>query len=74
MKIKKSSIEHVSDEKGGTYIASRLRNPQEEIAKDNGSDTPYGVVAVLATLIMLAVAVVLYMNLEFFKATGLFVQ
>ena len=74
MKIKQSSLEQVSEDKGGTYIASRLRNPQQEVAQSEGSDTPYGVVAIIATVIMAVVTVLLYLNMEFFKSTGLFVQ
>ncbi len=74
MKIKKSSLEQVSEETGGAYISSRFRNPQDEVAASDGKDTPFGIVAIIATLIMIAVAVVLYLNLDFFQQTGLFIQ
>ena len=75
MKIKKSSVEQVNEETSGAYISSRLRNPGEETAVSSGGhETIYGIAAIIATVVMVVVAVVLYLNLDAFTNSGLFVQ
>jgi len=77
MKLKKSSIEQVGEEyQSGAYISERLRNPENEVASQAGSgkDTLYGVFAIMATVAMLVVTVVLYLNWDAFEKTGLFIK
>lgn len=75
MQIKKSSVDQVSEEKSGAYISNRLRNPNEDTAVHSGSnETIYGIAAIIATVAMIVVAVVLYLNLSAFTRSGLFVQ
>lgn len=77
MKIKKSSIEQVSEEhQEGAYISERLRNPATFTSgnSDSGKDTLYGVCAILATVAMIVVTVVLYLNWDAFEKTGLFIR
>ncbi len=75
MKIKKSSVKQVNEETSGAYISNRLRNPGEEAAvSSGGKETIYGIAAIIATVVMIVVAVVLYLNLDAFTNSGLFVQ
>ena len=77
MKIKKSAIDQVSEEvQGGAFISERLRNPAGEVANSSGSgkDTLYGIFAIIATVAMIIVTVVLYLNWDAFEQTGLFVR
>ena len=49
--------------KGGAFISSRLRNPEAEIAASRGKpDIVGGIFAIIATLLLLAVAIIAYMN------------
>ena len=71
MKLKKSSIEHADEEEqGGAYISSRLRNPADEVNSNTGSgkDTLFGICAIIATVAMIVVTAVLYMNWDAIKA------
>ena len=74
MKLKKSTMESVSDEAksagGGAFISARLRNPADEIASrgDQSSDVVGGICAIFATVFMLAIAVMLYFNWDAIKA------
>ncbi|MFO7936773.1 MAG: hypothetical protein R6V06_04105 [Kiritimatiellia bacterium] len=78
MKLKKSSLEGAHEESqqsGGAYISKRLRNPnEEETASTAVNETVYGIAAIAATLAMFAVMVILYLNLQAFANSGLFVQ
>ena len=75
MKLKKSSVEQASEETSGAYISNRLRNPGEEAAASSGpNETVFGIAAIIATVAMIIVAVVLYLNLDAFTSSGLFVQ
>ncbi|MDD2600223.1 MAG: hypothetical protein PHO37_13515 [Kiritimatiellae bacterium] len=77
MKIKKSSIEQVSEEyQEGAYISERLRNPAELAAgrAGSGKDTLYGIFAIIATVAMIVITVMLYLNWDAFEKTGLFVK
>ena len=59
MKMKKP----LEQEAGGAFISSRLRNPEAEIAAMRSkSDVVGGVFAIIATLLLLAVVAVVYMN------------
>jgi hypothetical protein len=76
MKLKRSSKEAapVADEtkpaSGGAFISARLRNPAEEVAAQakSSSDTVGGVCAIIATVMMIAVAALLYMNWDAIKS------
>lgn len=75
MQIKKSSVETPKDEVSGAYISNRLRNPNEEAAVNtDGSQTIFGIAAIIATVAMAVVAIILYLNLAAFTRSGLFVQ
>jgi len=75
MKLKKSSVEQVSEETSGAYISSRLRHPGEEVKSSSAvNETIYGIAAIIATVAMVVVAIVLYFNLSAFTSSGLFVQ
>ena len=75
MKLKKSSVEQASEESSGAYISSRLRNPgEEDVVASGGNDTLFGIVAIIATVAIIVVAVLLYLNLDAFTNSGLFVQ
>ena len=77
MKLKKSSLDKVSEEtQGGAVISDRFRNPADELASgvSDGKDTLYGVFAIIATVAMIAVTAVLYMNWDAFEKTGLFIK
>jgi len=65
MKLKKSIDSMGADEgkTGGAFISSRLRNPEAEIAAMRSKpDIVGGVFAIIATILMLLTAVVVYMN------------
>lgn len=69
MKLKKSSIDQAKNEQSGTYISNRLRNPGDMgPAVSDGKDMPYGIIAILSTIIMIVVTVVLYLNWDAIKA------
>ncbi len=73
MKLYKSSIEAVEEAnttKGGAFISARLRNPAEELATQqrSGSDTLGGVCAIIATVLMLIVTALLYVNWDAIKS------
>ena len=74
MKLKKSSIEAVTEEAhaagGGAFISARLRNPADELAAQSagGSDTVYGVCAIIATVAMAVATALLYMNWDAIKS------
>jgi hypothetical protein len=73
MKLKKSSIDQVEvgeEEQEGAFISDRLRNPADEVYTNagDGKDTLFGIVAIIATVAMIVVTVVLYMNWEAIKA------
>ncbi len=77
MKLKKSSIDQASEEyQGGAFISERLRNPANEavVKTGSGKDTLYGVFAIIATVAMIVVTVVLYLDWDAFEKTGLFVK
>ncbi|MEI6647806.1 MAG: hypothetical protein WCP12_17350 [bacterium] len=66
MKLKRSSLENLpaSEPKaGGAFISARHRNPEEEIALVARKPDILGAVcAILATGVMFATVVILYMN------------
>lgn len=66
MKLKRSSLESspASEPKaGGAFISARHRNPEEEMAMVTSKPDIFGAVcAILATVILVATAVILYMN------------
>ena len=75
MKLKKSSMDEVTEEAksiggGGAFISARLRNPADEIAAQSTgtSDTIGGICAIVATVMMLVITVLLYMNWEAIKS------
>jgi len=71
MKLKKSSIDQAGEEEqGGAYISDRLRNPADEAYSHagDGKDTLFGIIAIIATVAMIVVTVVLYMNWDAIKA------
>ena len=55
-------------ESGGAFISARLRNPEAEVvATKSKQDIIGGVFAILATVVLLLVVVVLYMNFTEFR-------
>jgi len=65
MKLKKNLDPMGADEgkQGGAFISSRLRNPEAELAAMRSKpDVVGGVFAIIATVLLLATAVVVYMN------------
>jgi len=65
MKLKKPTDQMGADEgkAGGAFISSRFRNPEEELAAARGKpDIVGGIFAIIATLLLLAVTIVVYMN------------
>jgi hypothetical protein len=66
MKLKRSSLENLpanEPKAGGAFISARHRNPEEEIALVAQKPDILGAVcAILATVVMVATVVVLYMN------------
>jgi len=66
MKLKRSDLENPSTNEpksGGAFISARHRNPEEEMALATRKPDVFGAVcAILATVIMVATAVILYMN------------
>ncbi len=74
MKLKKSSVEAVSEENkaapGGAFISARLRNPAEELAAQGNavSDTVGGVCAILATVLLVVITTLLYFNWDAIKS------
>jgi len=62
MKMKKP-MEQSGGEAGGAFISARFRNPEAEImAARSKPDIVGAVFAIIATLLLLATAVVAYMN------------
>ena len=75
MKINKSSIDKIGEEpQDGAFISERLRNPAGDMANSSssGNDMLYGIFAVIATVAMIVVTVVLYLNWNALEQTGLF--
>jgi hypothetical protein len=73
MKLKKSSIDTAAEDPkaaGGAFISARLRNPADEIASQGGqtSDMIGGICAILATVLMLAITALLYLNWDAIKS------
>jgi hypothetical protein len=66
MKLKRSSLDNAASNEpksGGAFISARHRNPEEEMAKAARKPDTFGAVcAILATVILVATAVILYMN------------
>jgi len=70
MKLKKPSEQMgVDDGKaGGAFISARLRNPEAELAGARSKpDIVGGVFAIIATVLLLATTVLLYMNWDVIK-------
>jgi hypothetical protein len=74
MKLKKETVEMVHGEaksaSGGAFISARLRNPADELgAQGSGAgDTVGGVCAILATIFLVVVTALLYMNWDLIKS------
>jgi hypothetical protein len=72
MKLKRSSLENLptnETKSGGAFISARHRNPEEEMALVTRKPDIIGAVcAILATVIMAATAVILYMNWDFIRS------
>jgi len=64
MKLKKPIDQMGAEEgKGGAFISARFRNPEAEIAAARGKpDIVGGVFAIIAVLLLLLTAGVVYMN------------
>jgi hypothetical protein len=75
MKLKKSSNESAAEESkptvgGGAFISARHRNPSEELAvqpKGTG-DMVGGICAVVATVMLMVITALLYLNWEAIKS------
>lgn len=69
MKLKKSSAD-AAEAAGGAFISERLRNPADELAaqKPASSDKIWGLLAIIATVMLAAIAVMLYMNFNLIKS------
>ena len=62
MKMKKP-IEQTGAESGGAFISARLRNPEAELAAAKSTPDILGAVfAIIATVLLLLVTVVVFMN------------
>lgn len=73
MKLKKSSIEAVEEAKpaaGGAFIAARHRNPVAEVAAQQaaGAEIFGGVCAILATVVLVIITALLYVNWDAIKS------
>ena len=72
MKLKRSNLENQpagEPKAGGAFISARHRNPEEEMAMVTRKPVIFGAVcAILATVIMAATAVILYMNWDFIRS------
>ena len=74
MKLKKSSLDAVEEAKpagtGGAFISARLRNPAEELAAQNqgAGDKLGGICAIVATILLAAIAGMLYVNWDLIKS------
>ena len=73
MKLKKSSIEAVEETKpatGGAFIAARHRNPVAEVAARQaaGQEMFGSVCAILATVVLLIITALLYVNWDAIKS------
>jgi hypothetical protein len=72
MKLKRTNPENqpASEPKsGGAFISARHRNPEEEMAMVTSKPDIIGsVCAILATVILAATAVILYMNWDFIRS------
>ena len=65
MKLKKPTDQMGADEgkAGGAFISARFRNPEAELAAARGKpDIVGGVFAIIATLLLLATAIVIYLD------------
>lgn len=76
MKLKRSSIEQTETESPsgeGAFISARLRNPEEQLRAEasaaSKTDLVGGICAVVATVLLLLVTVLLYMNWEAIKSS-----
>ncbi len=72
MKLKKSTLNEAQGEGGqggGAFISARLRNPAEEMAMapSGKGDVLYGIFAIIATLLLLITAILLYVNWDVIK-------
>jgi hypothetical protein len=73
MKLKKSSVEAVSEDNsasGGAFISARLRNPADEMAAHgkSASDMIGGICAIVATVLLVAITALLYFNWDAIKS------
>lgn len=72
MKLKKSSLEQPEMEEvktGGAFISARHRNPSEEIAQEKPKADLIGALcAIAATVLLVAVTALLYMNWDAIKS------
>ncbi len=74
MKLKKSSNEAAPEEAksagGGAFISARLRNPANELAAQSSgsSDMIGGVCAIVATVMLVVITALLYMNWDAIKS------
>ena len=75
MKLKKSSLEQAgAANQEGAFIAARLRNPQDELPKDTGSDKGAMICSILITLILsIGVGMILATISVFFKDVEKFI-
>ncbi|MBO7655531.1 MAG: hypothetical protein J6U40_11490 [Kiritimatiellae bacterium] len=68
MKLKKSSLEQAgAANQEGAFIAARLRNPQDELPKDTGSDKGAMICSILITLILIGIAAMQYIEWDLIK-------
>jgi hypothetical protein len=72
MKLKRSSLDNAASNEpksGGAFISARHRNPEEEMAMVSRKPDVFGAVcAILATVLLVATAVILYMNWDFIRS------
>jgi hypothetical protein len=68
MKLKRSSLENQPSgepKAGGAFISARHRNPEEEMAMTTRKPDIFGAIcAIVATVVLAATAVILYLNWE----------
>ncbi|MBP5228378.1 MAG: hypothetical protein J6336_13435 [Kiritimatiellae bacterium] len=68
MKLKKSSIEQAEAAgQQGAFIAARLRNPQDELPQDTGSDKGALICSILITLILIGISAMQYIEWDLIK-------
>lgn len=73
MKLKKSSVEAIEDDKtatGGAFISARLRNPADELAVQgsDAGDKIGGICALIATALLAIITFMLYANWNLIKS------